>query len=207
MPEAYHRRCVLCFQDRILCLSVHLYFLTQDCLKHILALDPCRTDLCGPIFQQGLGAHPVPSCRPATPQMSRAETSGGRRSAGRGGVRTGSTVWLTCLATPGNSCSGKVLDFLVLLQKTLQKLGSFWHSNSKARSKALLPCMDRNAQDQRRADRELQLPGGGHRAPASPQKGPWKTLGPAPVGTTRVSPAGQDGAGLAPRLSAGCCLP
>ena len=133
------------FRYRISSLSIYR-FLTQDGLKHILALDPCHTEPCGPIFQQ------VPSCLSATPQVSRAGNQWGLRVSGAGRALTGSgCVWLTCPVTLGNGCLGKVLDFLVLLQKTLQKLGSFRHSNSKASSKPLLPCTDRNARDQRRA--------------------------------------------------------
>lgn len=52
---------------------------------------------------------------------------------------------LTCLVTPGNGCLSEVLDFLVLLQKALQKPGGFLNGNAKASSKPLLTCASRNA--------------------------------------------------------------
>lgn len=111
---------------------------------------------------------PSPPICPPPPTEQGQEIRGGCRSAGRGrGVCKGfGCVWLTCLMTLGNGCLDKVLDFLVLLQKTLQKPGSLLHSNSKASSKPLLPCMDRNTQDQRQAhtcrDWDRTVPGRSH---------------------------------------------
>lgn len=127
-----------------------------------------------PFIQQGLDTHPVPSYPVPSLHQLRSTLqlttlpsvhpptrgAGARRppSCCRPGVGEGQgpatgcgCSWLTCLVTSGNGCLGKVLDFLVLLQKTLQKPGSFLNSNSKASSKPLFPCMSRNSQDQRQA--------------------------------------------------------
>lgn len=88
---------------------------------------------------RGAGARRPPSC--CRPGMGE----------GQGPADGCGCSWLTCLLTSGNGCLGKVLDFLVLLQKTLQKPGSFLNSNAKASSKPLFPCMSRNSQDQRQA--------------------------------------------------------
>lgn len=53
--------------------------------------------------------------------------------------------WLTCLLTSSKGCLGEVLYFLVLLQKALQKPGSFLSRNSEASSKPVLPCVSRNS--------------------------------------------------------------
>lgn len=84
----------------------------------------------------GAGAHPAPGT--PTPHQRRAR-------GGVGAAHSFACSWLTCLLTPSNGCLGEVLYFLVLLQKALQKPGSFLNRNSEASSKPLLPCVSRNS--------------------------------------------------------------
>lgn len=105
-----------------------------------------------PIYPAGLdnreapthpgSAAPHPTCPAATVGVATAWEWGGTR-------QWLWHCWLTCLVAPGNGCLSEVLDFLVLLQKALQKLGSFLNRNAKASSKPLLPCTSRNAGQKR----------------------------------------------------------
>lgn len=97
--------------------------------------------------------------------------------------------WLTCLVTPGNGCLGEVLNFLVLLQKTLPKPGSFPKSNSKAGSKPLPPCESQSTAGQRPAPTltsgaEGTAPGHHTRREESPRLGSWRSQGVKAQGTT-----------------------
>lgn len=93
------------------------------------------------------GAHPAPA-PPAPPPAE--EGLGDPLATAQGPWEEGAAhglacSWLTCLLTPGNGCLREVLYFLVLLQKALQKPGSFLNRNSEASSKPLLPCVSRNS--------------------------------------------------------------
>lgn len=98
----------------------------------------------GPIYPAGLDDHKAPahpgSTPPICPLLEWLLCGSGEVPANGYG-----SCWLTCLVTPGNGCLSEVLDFLVLLQKALQKPGSFLNRNAKASSKPLLPCISRNA--------------------------------------------------------------
>lgn len=116
-------------------------------------MDPLLTEPLAPFIPQGLDAHPTHQPPPSRvcPSAATGGAGPGRRS-GRCRSRwdgEGGSSRLTCLVTPGNGCSSKGLDILILLQKTLQKPGSFLDRNSKASSKALLPCKSRNSQGHR----------------------------------------------------------
>ena len=148
----------------------------------------------GPIYPAGAGCspgpHPPSPHQPTTLPSVHPPTGGAgpgrppgycREGTGEGGGPADGfgSSWLTCLVTPGNGCLGEVLDFLVLLQKALQKLGRFLNRNSKASSKPLLPCVSRSTirgqpLTQRVPGTQATRQGPPH-VEVSPQKGSWKT--------------------------------
>lgn len=110
-----------------------------------------------PFAEQGWARPQSPSAQPPPTSPHQAVCPASHLGAGQGttscrrageggaGPAPGSGCgWLTCLVALGNGCLGKVLDFPILLQETLQKPGGFWDRNAKAGSEPLLPCTSRN---------------------------------------------------------------
>lgn len=152
---------------------------------------PSSSGVCGPTSPVGRSS-PSSSAAPPTPTE---EGLGDPLAAAQGPREEGAAPglacsWLTCLLTPGNGCLREVLYFLVLLQKTLQKPGSFLNGNSEASSKPLLPCVSRNSVSGQPTSDPVG-PGGARQGPAcveaSPQ-GLWRDSGrQGPVGTSASS--------------------
>lgn len=149
VPHVFHRNIYTHSISRPRVLSVWLHQFCRFRWSLALVMAPSVHRSCGSSRHPASAAQPYPPthCPPICPPASYKARSHRQhwklqRRGSRGCQGLAAAGSLTCVVTLGNSCLRKVFDFLVLLQKTLQKLGGFPNSNSKASSQPLLPCMN-----------------------------------------------------------------